>query len=133
MSKYDLNNNKAITGNLTRDPELRFTSTGKAVADINVAVNTRKGDKEETEFYQVTLWESLATNITESLKKGDRVVVVFYSKTEGWVDKEGNNRESEKHTALACGPELRWATAKVTKNAKETKQPDEEVEDDVPF
>ena len=79
MSKYDLNNNKAITGNLTRDPELRFTSTGKAVADINVAVNIRNGDKEETEFYKVTLWESLATNITESLKKGDRVVVVFYS------------------------------------------------------
>jgi len=135
MSERNLNKERVITGNLTKDPELRYTPNGKAVCEIDVAENKIKDDKKSTNFWnKITLWESLALNVTESLHKGDRVMVVFYSQDNNWVDKDGNTRESEKHTATACGAELRWASATVTKNTKdiEHKSKDDDGEEE-PF
>ena len=120
MSERNLNKERVITGNLTKDPELRYTTNGKAVSSIDVAESVVKGEEKSTNFWNnITVWESMALNVVESLHKGDRVLVVFYSQDNNWVGKDGNTRESEKHTATACGPELRWASATVTKNTKD--------------
>jgi single-strand DNA-binding protein len=108
----------SVVGNLTREPELRFTPAGKAVADFGVAVNTRRKDGDnwvdgDPEFYDVTAWGTLAENVAESLEKGARVVVVGRLRYETWQTDGGENRSKVKVTAEAIGPDLRWATAEV--------------------
>ena len=119
MSEYT-DKAKTITGNLTKDPELRFTPTGKAVCNIDIAENIRKeGKEDETKFWnRIAVWDSMAENAAESLHKGDRVVVVFYSKPDTWTDRDGKERQDEKHTAIVLGAELRWATVQITKNKR---------------
>ena len=74
-----------LSGNLTRDPDLRFTPSGSAVANFNIAVNRNYQNKktmewvENTDFYRIITWYKLAENCAESLKKGDRVVAVSYT------------------------------------------------------
>lgn len=112
--------NITIIGNLGRDPEVRYTPGGKAVAKFRVVVNTRVRGADgswtdgEPNSYQVTAWEQMAENIGESLKRGDRVVV-----TGSWRQRsyevEGDTRYAWELTAEAVGPDLRYATAKVQK------------------
>lgn len=109
-----------ITGNLTSDPELRFTQSGDAVANLTVAVNERKksGDQWEDDgatFYRVAAWRDLAENVAESLQRGMRVIVSGGLRTRTWTDKEGTERLSLDLTADEIGPSLRWATARVTR------------------
>src|SRR5206468_709985 len=78
-----------VVGNLTADPELKFTGNGVAVATIRVAVTprVRQGDRwvdGETSFYRVNAWRTLATNAAESLHKGDRVLVAGRLRTRSW-------------------------------------------------
>ena len=71
-----IDNNVSVTGNVTRDPELRFTQGGMAVASFGLAWNKRKQDgEEEVSFFDVTCFRSLAENVAESITKGTRVVV----------------------------------------------------------
>jgi single-strand DNA-binding protein len=106
-----------ITGNLTADPELKFTPNGAAVANFRVAVTARVRDGEtwkdgDTSFYRVTAWRDLATNLTDSLGKGDRVLVVGQLRMRSWETPEGEQRSVVEVTAEEVGPSLRWATAK---------------------
>jgi single-strand DNA-binding protein len=106
-----------ITGNLTADPELKFTPNGAAVANVRVAVTSRVRDGEgwrdgDTSFYRVTAWRDLATNLTDSLSKGDRVVIVGQLRMRSWETPEGEQRSVVEVTADEVGPSLRWATAK---------------------
>jgi single-strand DNA-binding protein len=106
-----------ITGNLTADPELKFTPNGAAVANFRVAVTSRVRDGEtwkdgDTSFYRVTAWRDLATNLTDSLGKGDRVLVVGQLRMRSWETPEGEQRSVVEVTAEEVGPSLRWATAK---------------------
>jgi single-strand DNA-binding protein len=106
-----------ITGNLTADPELKFTPNGAAVANFRVAVTSRVRDGEgwrdgDTSFYRVTAWRDLATNLTDSLSKGDRVVIVGQLRMRSWETPEGEQRSVVEVTADEVGPSLRWATAK---------------------
>jgi single-strand DNA-binding protein len=115
-----------IVGNLTDDPELRFTPSGVAVAKFSVAVNRRQFDRQAnewkesgTDFHRVTAWRSLAENVAGTLTKGMRVIVVGDLRSRSWDDPKTNEkRYGWEVDASAVGPELAFATATVSKVAK---------------
>jgi single-strand DNA-binding protein len=115
-----------IVGNLTDDPELRFTPTGAAVVKFSVAVNHQRLNRETstwedagTDFYRVSAWQYLAQNIAETLTKGSRVVVLGDLRQRTWTDEKTNEKKAAwELTARAAGPDLTFATAVVTKTAK---------------
>jgi single-strand DNA-binding protein len=108
----------SLVGNLTDDPDLRFTPNGAAVANFRLAVTPRVKDGEgwrdgETSFFRVNAWRDLAENATESLSKGTRVVVLGRLKARSWEDKDtGERRSVVEVEADEVAPSLRWATAK---------------------
>ena len=106
----------AFHGNTVGPVELRYTQSGKAVANVRVAVNRKRGDTEETDFYAVTLWESLAENAAQ-IDKGTRVVVVGRQTSREFEDKQGQKRTAWDVTADAFGPDLRYATAQITRKS----------------
>ena len=102
-----------IIGNLTRDPELRFTKSGEAVVNFTVAVNERvkEGDSwvdGEASYYSVSAWKKFAENITENLRSGDRVIVVGKMKIEKYETKEGEQRQKPAITAEEVGIAVRF-------------------------
>ena len=106
-----------ITGNLTADPELRFTPSGAAVASFTVAVSKRvkNGDKWEdgpSSFYRCTIWRQAAENLTESLTKGDRVIVIGEMRHREYQDKQGETKTVWEVEADEVGPSLKFAVAK---------------------
>jgi single-strand DNA-binding protein len=115
-------NSISFVGNLTGDPKLIFGDSGKARATFSVAVNEGQGETEKTHFVNVTAFGTLAENIADSLSKGQRVVVVgrlnTYSK-DVTIDGDNKSLTMVSFTASAIGPDLRWATAKVTKVVRE--------------
>lgn len=112
-----IDNNVSVVGNITRDPELRFTQGAMAVANFGIAWNKRKKDGEdEVSFFNVTAFGSLAENAAESLVKGTRVVITGTLQQRSWEDKEGNNRSTVEIVADDVAPSLRWASAEITKN-----------------
>ena len=112
-----------ITGNLTRDPELRFTKSGKAVCQIGVAVNRsyKVGDdwEQEVSYFDVIVWNDLGENVAESVAKGDRVTVVGRMDQRSWETDEGEKRYKFEVTADDVAVSLRYATASLTKVEKE--------------
>ena len=112
-----------ITGNVTGDPELRFTGTGKAVAEFTVAVGERKKDGNEwvddgATFYRCSAWEQMAENVAESLTKGMRVVVVGGLRNREYEKRDGGKGWSLEVRVDDVGTSLRWATAKVTRSGR---------------
>jgi single-strand DNA-binding protein len=106
-----------ITGNLTEDPELRFTPNGAPVANFTVAVTPRVKDGDnwkdgDTSFFRCTAWRTLAENLAESLTKGARVVVQGRLQQRSWETDAGERRSVVEIQAEEVGPSLRWATAK---------------------
>ena len=110
-----------VVGNLTDDPELRYTSNGAAVANFRVAYSTRIRDAAgnwtdgETSFFTVNCWRALAENAAETLTRGTRVVVTGRLKQRSWENQEGEKRTVIEIEADDLGPSLKWATASVTK------------------
>jgi single-strand DNA-binding protein len=105
-----------LVGNLTEDPELRFTQGGAPVCNFRVAVTPRVKDGDgwkdgDTSFYQVVAWRNLAENVAESLTKGARVVVYGTLRQRSWETPEGERRSVVEVQADEVGPSLRWATA----------------------
>jgi single-strand DNA-binding protein len=117
-------NTVTIVGNITRDPELRFTNTGQAVASFGLAVNRRWQNRqsgeweEDTSFFDVTCWAQLAENVAESCQKGSRVLVTGRLDQRSWESDAGERRSKVEVIADEVGPSLRWATAQVTKNER---------------
>ncbi len=117
-------NNITVVGNLTRDPELRFTPSGTPVASFGIAVNRGIQNKatgewtNEVSFYKVTTWYKLAENCAESLKKGDRILVVGAPSIESYETKEGIKRDIFKIIANVVAPSLEYAICKIDKNEK---------------
>jgi single-strand DNA-binding protein len=108
-----------IIGTLTRDPEVKFLPSGVAVCEFGIARNTRKKEGDDwvdgpAQFYDVKCWNSLAENVGDSLAKGNRVVVFGELDYRTW-EKDGQNRSKVEIKAESVGPDLRWATADVTK------------------
>jgi single-strand DNA-binding protein len=114
----------SIVGNLTADPELRFTASGKAVAKLRVAVSERRKAPDGTwedgdsTYWSVTVWDRLAEHAGDSLTKGQRVIAIGRVASRTWETKEGEKRTDYEITADALGPDLKWATARVTKASK---------------
>ena len=109
-----------VVGNLTGDPELRFTPNGAAVASFTVASTTRvldKGTNEwkdgDTMFLRCSVWRQYAENVAESLTKGTRVIVTGRLKQRSYETKEGEKRSVVELDVDDVGPALRNATAKV--------------------
>jgi single-strand DNA-binding protein len=124
-------NQVVIVGNLTRDPELRYTPNGAALVKLGVAVSRRIKDDAtgqwrdaETSFFNVTAWRSLAENVAESLTQGTRVVVVGRLRTNSWETPEGEKRSVVEIEAEEIGPSLKWATAKPEKQGRAPGQSD---------
>ncbi|NYF98263.1 single-stranded DNA-binding protein [Janibacter cremeus] len=115
-----------VVGNLTADPELRFTPSGAAVANFTVASTPRTFDRQtnewkdaETLFMRCSVWREAAENAAESLTRGARVVVTGRLVSRSWEDKEtGQKRTVMEMQADEVGPSLRYATAKVTKTQR---------------
>jgi single-strand DNA-binding protein len=113
-----------IVGNLTRDPELRFTPSGAPVTTFGVAVNRRWQNRdsqqweESTSFFNVTCWRDLAQNVSESLEKGSRVLVSGRLDQRSWETQDGEKRSVVEIVADEVGPSLRWATAEVNRNER---------------
>jgi single-strand DNA-binding protein len=111
----------SIVGNLTRDPELRFTATGKPVASCAMAVARRyqvNGEwQEKTSFFNFSVWNKLAENLAASASKGTRVAITGYIEQREYVTKDGDKRTSFDVTADTCSIDLKWGTAEFTKGA----------------
>ena len=111
------NNTLTIIGNVTRDPELRFTQGGHAIATFGLAWNLRKQNgEEEAMFFNVTCWRSLAENVAESITKGTRVVITGTLSQRSWENQEGERRSKVEIVADEVAPSLRWASADVRRN-----------------
>jgi single-strand DNA-binding protein len=114
-----------IVGNLTDDPELRYTPNGAAVAKFRVAVNRRYKDSTtgewkdgDTSYFTVNAWRTLAENVAESLTRGANVIVVGRLQMRSWETQDGDKRTVVEIEADEVGPSLRWATAKVEKQSR---------------
>jgi len=115
-----MSNQITVVGNLTREPELRYTPTGVAVVKIGIAVNrfytNRAGDKvEQTDFFTINAWRELAEHAAECLKIGHRIIVSGRLQSRTWETEDGQKRSVVEIEADEIGPSLRWATAEVTK------------------
>lgn len=108
-----------ITGTTTRDIELRFTTGGKAIGNVGVAVNRRYQQnnewKEEVSFFNVVAWGSLAENAAASVPKGTRIVVTGRLEQRSYETNDGEKKSVVEIVAAEIGPSLRWATAQVEK------------------
>lgn len=114
-----------VVGNLTADPELRFTSSGAAVANFTVASTPRNFDRASGEwkdgealFLRCNIWRQPAENVAESLSRGMRVVVTGRLKQRSFETREGDKRTVIELEVDEVGPSLRYATAKVTKMSR---------------
>ena len=114
-----------VVGNLTDDPELRFTPSGAAVANFRVASTPRTFDRQTNEwkdgdplFLSCSVWRQAAENVAESLQRGARVVVTGRLKQRSYETREGEKRTVVELDVDEIGPSLRYATAKVTKTQR---------------
>jgi single-strand DNA-binding protein len=116
-----------IIGNLTADPELRFTPSGAAVANFTVASTPRQFDRQsnewkdgETLFMRCSVWRDAAENVAESCQRGMRVIVSGRLKSRSYETKEGEKRTVVEMEVDEVGPSLRYATAKVNRTQRGT-------------
>ena len=114
-----------VIGNLTNDPELRFTPSGSAVANFTIASTPRTFDRQsnewkdgETLFLRAAVWREAAENVAESLTKGMRVIVTGRLKSRSYETKEGEKRTVIELEVDEIGPSLRYANAKVNRTQR---------------
>ena len=110
-----------VVGNLTADPELRYTQSGLPVANFTIASTPRTFDRQSNEwkdgealFLRASVWRDFAEHVAGSLTKGSRVIATGRLKQRSYQDREGNNRTSIELEVDEIGPSLRYATAQVT-------------------
>ncbi len=117
-------NTIVLVGNVTREPELRFTPSGQPTTTFGLAVNRRWQNRqtqeweEATSFFDVVCWRELAENASESLHRGSRVIVTGRLEQRSWETSEKEKRSKVEVVADELGPSLRWASAVVTKNER---------------
>lgn len=116
-------NNVQIVGNVTRDPELRYTPSGASVTNFSVAWNRRyerNGQQvEEVSFFDVVCWGTLAENVAASVSKGIRVIVEGRLDQRSWETPQGDKRSKIEITADEVSPSLRWASVEVQRNPRD--------------
>jgi single-strand DNA-binding protein len=125
-----MSNSTTVTGNLTREPEIRYTRDGQASTLLGLAVNRRWQDRETkqweeaTSFFDVVCWRELAENAALSLAKGMRVVVTGRLEQRSWETEDGERRSKVEIVADEIGPSLRFATAEVRRTERRTTETD---------
>jgi len=112
-----------VNGNLTADPELRYTQNGLPVANFTIASTPRTFDRQSNEwkdgdtlFLRASVWREYAEHVAGSLQKGDSVIATGRLKQRAYQDKEGNNRTAIELEIDEIGPALRYATAQLTRS-----------------
>jgi single-strand DNA-binding protein len=116
-----MDNIVTLVGNVTRDPEIRYTPSGQTVASFGLAVNRRWQNRqtneweEQTSFVDVKCWSQMAENVSESIQRGTRVIVSGRLEQRSWETDTGEKRSKIEVVADEVAPSLRWATATVTK------------------
>lgn len=112
-----------VVGNMAGDPELRFTSSGHAVANFTIAQTPRSYDKttqqyvdDETLWVRASIWREAAENVAETLTKGMRVIAHGRLKARSFETKQGEQRTNWELDVDEIGPSLRWATAQVNRS-----------------
>jgi single-strand DNA-binding protein len=130
----------SLIGNLTDDPEVRFTPSGTQVGSFRLAVTprVREGDAwkdGETSFFRINLWRDLASHAADSLSKGDRALVIGRLKARSWETPEGERRSVVEVEAEEVGPSLKWATAKPERTSRKAGNGKSggQFNDDAPF
>ena len=117
-------NTVTLTGNLTKDPELRYTTGGRGVASFGLAVNRRyqvNGEwQEQVSFFNVVAWADLGENAAASLHKGNRVMVTGRLEQRSYDTREGEKRNITEVIADDLGPSLRWAQAQVERISRDS-------------
>ena len=117
-------NHITVSGNVTRDPELRYTTSGRGVAGFGVAVSRRWQQnnewQEETSFFNVTAWSDLGENVAASVTKGVRVTVVGRLEQRKYTDKEGNERTTFEIIADDVSASFKWAQADIKRITKDS-------------
>jgi len=112
-------------GNVTNDPELRFSTKGTPVCRFGLAWRpwTAKGEPEaDTVFYEVVSFGSLAEHVAEVVRKGDRACVVGKAELDRWTGRDGTERVTQKIVADGVGPDLRWSTVTVERSERKTSE-----------
>ena len=116
-------NSVTLVGNLTKDPELRYTPSGAGVASFGLAVNRRyqvNGEwQEQVSFFNIVAWAELGENVAASLNKGMRVIVTGRLEQRSYETKEGEKRSVTEIRAEELGPSLRWAQAQVERISRD--------------
>jgi single-strand DNA-binding protein len=120
----------SLAGNLTADPDLKFTDSGRAVSNLRVACSERvKDDKtgewtdSETSYYSVVVWGNLAENVAENLAKGDRIVAEGRWTSRTWKDDQGDEHEAIDLTARDLGPSMIFNGARPARKERQAKKP----------
>ena len=117
-------NSITVVGNLTRDPEIRYTASGQAKAQLGIAVSRRWQNRqtneweERTSFFNVVCWGDMAENVSDSVAKGTRVLVNGRLEQRSWETEQGEKRSVVEIIADEVGPSLRWATAEVKRSER---------------
>jgi single-strand DNA-binding protein len=117
-------NSITLVGNVTREPELRYTASGQAMAKFGLAVNRRWQNRstneweESTSFFDVVAWREMAENVGDSVSKGTRVIVTGRMEQRSYETQNGEKRSAVELVADEVGPSLRWATAKIERNER---------------
>ncbi len=105
-------NTVTVSGNITRDPEVKVFPSGKKITTFSIAVNRRVGEEEFVSYYDINAWEKLGENCA-SLPKGARVLVSGRLEQRSWEDKEGNKRSRVEIVATEVAASLLWATVDI--------------------
>ena len=115
-------NTVTLIGNLTRDPELRYTTGGRGVASFGLAVNRRYMQnnewQEQTSFFNIVCWGELGENVSATLTKGARTIVTGRLEQRSWETQDGDKRSVVEVVADEVGPSLRWAQAQVERTER---------------
>ena len=128
-------NTTTVIGNVTRDPEISFVAGGVALAKFGVAVNRRWLNRttneweEQVSFFNVTAWRELGENVANTVTKGMRVIVTGRLEQHTWETDAGEKRSAVDIVADEIGPSLRWATAEVVRNPRDSEPGERHVEE----
>lgn len=118
-----IDNTVTLTGNLTRDPELRYTTGGRGVCSFGLAVNRRwqqNGEwQEQVSFFNIVAWGDLGENVAASVTKGNRVTVTGRLEQRSYDDRDGNKRSITEVVADDIGASLRWAQVQIERISRD--------------
>ena len=116
-------NSVTLVGNVTKDPELRYTTGGRGVASFGLAVNRRyqvNGEwQEQVSFFNIVAWGDLGENAAASINKGNRVIVTGRLEQRSYDTKEGEKRNVTEVIADELGPSLRWAQVQIERISRD--------------